>query len=102
MEKQSPAYIAVITTTAISMPPKPPAARPKFQPKKSPEITAPTPMAQRCTTRAWRRRRRWSRYATPAGVYVGFTHSIVANGPNGPQNGLLFSNALLKTDDESA
>ena len=30
---------------AISMPPQPPEARPKFQPEKWPEITAPTPSA---------------------------------------------------------
>ena len=38
--------MTVITTTANSIPPKPPAVRPKFHPKKSPEMTAPTPIAQ--------------------------------------------------------
>ena len=52
MLKQRPAYITVITRVAISRPPKPPAASPKFQPKKSPEITAPTPSAQRDHTPA--------------------------------------------------
>ena len=61
MLKQSPAYISVITAVAISRPPKPPAARPKFQPKKSPEMTAPTPSAHSDQTRAWRRRRRTSK-----------------------------------------
>ena len=46
MLKQRPTYITVITSVAMASPPKPPAARPKFQPKKSPEITAPTPSAQ--------------------------------------------------------
>ena len=31
---------------ATSMPPQPPVAKPKFQPEKWPEITAPTPSAQ--------------------------------------------------------
>jgi hypothetical protein len=52
MEKHSPRYMAVIAMTASSMPPKPPEASPKFQPKKSPEMTAPTPMAQSEKTRA--------------------------------------------------
>jgi hypothetical protein len=33
-------------SVAISRPPKPPAPSPKFQPEKSPEMTAPTPSAQ--------------------------------------------------------
>ena len=32
-------YIAAITTAAISRPPNPPSASPKFHPAKSPEIT---------------------------------------------------------------
>ena len=32
-------YIVPISTVAISSPPQPPSARPKFQPAKSPEIT---------------------------------------------------------------
>src|SRR5512146_713478 len=51
---------------ASSIPPKPRETSPKFQPKKSPEITAPTPMAQRCSTRACRRNRRSARYSSPA------------------------------------
>jgi hypothetical protein len=47
MLKHRPMYITVMITVAMNRPPKPPAARPKFQPKKSPEITAPTPKAQR-------------------------------------------------------
>ena len=42
--------------SAISKPPKPPARSPKFHPKKSPEMTAPTPSAHRWNTPAWRRR----------------------------------------------
>ena len=47
MEKQRPAYIAVMMMSAISMPENPPAMSPKFQPKKSPEITAATPSAHK-------------------------------------------------------
>src|SRR5947209_83425 len=50
------AYRTVITQRASRRPPKPPDTRPKFQPKKSPEITAPTPSAQRWNTPAWRLR----------------------------------------------
>ena len=39
---------------ATSMPPQPPVAKPKFQPEKWPEMTAPTPSAHRCQTLAWR------------------------------------------------
>ena len=46
MLKHRPTYITVMMPVATSSPPKPPAARPKFQPKKSPEMTAPTPRAQ--------------------------------------------------------
>ena len=52
IEKQSPAYITVMIPVATSIPPKPPEARPKFHPKKSPLITAPTPSAQSDQTRA--------------------------------------------------
>src|SRR5437016_3686375 len=44
IEKQRPMYIAVIASVARIMPPKPPEARPKFHPKQSPEMTAPTPI----------------------------------------------------------
>ena len=57
IEKHRPTYISVMTPTASSMPPSPPVDSPKFQPKKSPEITAPTPMAHRWNTRACRRSR---------------------------------------------
>src|SRR5689334_15083525 len=46
IEKQRPRYI-VRTLTAISMPPKPPAARPKFQPEKGGRDEAASPMAPR-------------------------------------------------------
>jgi hypothetical protein len=52
MLKHRPTYMTVMIPVAISSPPKPPAARPKFQPKKSPEITAPTPSAHSEPTRA--------------------------------------------------
>ena len=39
-------YMIAMMPVATSMPPKPPEASPKFQPKKSPEMTAPTPSAQ--------------------------------------------------------
>ncbi len=37
----------VMITAPRNMPPQPPTAIPKFQPEKSPEITAATPKAQR-------------------------------------------------------
>ena len=36
-------YIVPIRIVAISRPPQPPSARPKFQPAKSPEMTYATP-----------------------------------------------------------
>ena len=36
-------YMMPIRTVAIASPPKPPSARPKFQPEKSPETTYATP-----------------------------------------------------------
>ena len=53
-----------IRMEAISMPPQPPEARPRFQPEKCPEITAPTPSAQSDQTRAWRFSLRFSKYST--------------------------------------
>jgi hypothetical protein len=50
----------VTTIVATSRPPNP-YARPKFQPKKSPEMTAATPRAHSDHTPAWRRRRRFSK-----------------------------------------
>ncbi len=41
-----------IRMDATSMPPHPPEASPRFQPENSPEITAPTPRAQRLATPA--------------------------------------------------
>ena len=38
-----------------------PVAKPKFQPEKCPEITAPTPSAHKDQTRAWRLRLRFSK-----------------------------------------
>ena len=35
----------VMMTVATNMPPQPPTLKPRFQPEKSPEITAPTPSA---------------------------------------------------------
>ncbi len=41
-----------IRIAAMSIPPQPPEASPRFQPEKWPEITAPTPNAQRLATPA--------------------------------------------------
>ena len=46
-----------MTRVATSSPPKPNSS-PKFQPKKSPEMTAATPSAHSDHTPAWRRRAR--------------------------------------------
>ena len=43
-----------MTMVATNMPPQPPTAKPRFQPEKSPEMTAPTPSAQSEKTPAWR------------------------------------------------
>lgn len=51
----------VITPVAISSPPNPPSNSPKFQPKKSPEMTAATPRAHNDQAPACRRRPRWSK-----------------------------------------
>ena len=56
--------MTVMMIVATSRPPKP-QARPKFQPKKSPEMTAATPRAQSDQTPAWRRSLR-SKYSSPA------------------------------------
>jgi hypothetical protein len=60
IEKQRPKNMTVTTSVATSRPPNP-YASPKFQPKKSPEMTAATPSAHRDQTPAWRRRRRFSK-----------------------------------------
>jgi hypothetical protein len=60
IEKQRPKYMTVITRVATSSPPKP-YASPKFQPKKSPEMTAATPSAHSDQTPACRLSRRFSK-----------------------------------------
>jgi hypothetical protein len=52
--------MTVMKSVATSSPPKP-YARPKFQPKKSPEMTAATPRAQSDQTPACRRSVRFSK-----------------------------------------
>ena len=49
MEKHKHRYISatMARAVAISPKPKPPGARPTFQPKKRPETTAPTPKAHK-------------------------------------------------------
>ena len=76
IEKQRPAYIAVMMIRAVSMPEKPPAMSPKFQPKKSPEMTAATPRAHKCNTRAWRRRVRFSKYSVLGFEYTGKSYIL--------------------------
>src|SRR5918999_2870621 len=61
--------MTVITRVATSSPPNP-YARPKFQPKKSPEMTAATPSAHSDQTPACRLSRRFSKYSAPASRYV--------------------------------
>ena len=63
-EKVSPRYMTAMRTVAMSMPPQPPEARPRFQPEKCPEITAPTPSAHNSHTPAWRFKPRASKYAS--------------------------------------
>ena len=46
---------------ATNMPPQPPTAKPRFQPEKSPEMTAPTPSAHSAKTPAWRLSSRFSK-----------------------------------------
>jgi len=73
--------MTVMTTVAISRPPKP-YASPKFQPKKSPEMTAATPSAHSDHTRACRRSLRFSKYSAPASRYV--TYDLAARSSIGP------------------
>src|SRR5215207_8714937 len=54
---------------AISMPPKPAKSMPKFQPEKSPEMTAATARPQRPQTPALRVSLRLSKYPASAVVY---------------------------------
>ncbi len=58
--------MTAMIAVAAAKPPKPPALNPKFQPKKSPEITAPTPSAQSDHTPAYRFNPRLSKYSEPA------------------------------------
>ena len=51
----------VIMIVATNMPPQPPTLNPRFQPEKSPEITAPTPSAHSAKTPAWRLSSRFSK-----------------------------------------
>jgi hypothetical protein len=54
---------------AKNKPPNPPAPRPKFQPEKWPEMTAPTPSAHSDHTRACLRSWRLAKYSDPASWY---------------------------------
>ena len=65
-----PKYMIVTTTNAMSMPPQPAKSRPKFQPEKSPEMTAAMPSPQSPQTPAVRLSLRLSKYSAPAAVYV--------------------------------
>src|SRR5687767_458765 len=65
IEKHRPKYMIVTKIVAIRSPPNP-YASPKFQPKKSPEMTAATPSAQSDHTPAWRRRVLFSKYPSSA------------------------------------
>src|SRR5260370_6204010 len=64
-------------TRAASIPRNPPAMSPKSQQKKSPEITAPTPNAHKSSTRACRRRARFSMYLASGLVYETFSTALV-------------------------
>ena len=55
----------VMNTVAIASPPNPPVSRPRFQPKKSPEMTAATPRAQSDQTPACRRSPCCLKYSSP-------------------------------------
>ena len=66
------------------MPPKPAASMPKFQPEKSPEMTAPTARPQRPQTPAERLSLRFSKYPDSAVVYVApetFSVSLAMSAP---------------------
>src|SRR5258708_6766873 len=62
-------YMVPISTVAMARPQNPPAARPKFQPKNSPEMTAPTPKPQRDTQLAFLCNERFSRYSVSTFSY---------------------------------
>ena len=61
-----PKYMTTRITKAISMPPKPAKSMPKFQPEKSPEMTAATPRPHSPQTPAVRFSLRFSKYPAPA------------------------------------
>ena len=44
MENSMPKYMTMMTIEAMPSPPQPASPMPKFQPEKSPEMTAATPM----------------------------------------------------------
>ena len=54
---------------ATKSPPNPPTESPKFHPKKSPEMTAPTPNAQSDHIPACRFNLRLLKYSAPSGLY---------------------------------
>ena len=58
-------YMVAISTVAMANPQKPPAASPKFQPKNSPESTAPTPNPQSEIQPAFLCSDRWFKYSGP-------------------------------------
>ena len=61
IENSMPKYMIVTITKAMIMPPKPAEPMPKFQPEKSPEMTAATPRPQRPHTPAVRFSERFSK-----------------------------------------
>src|SRR5882724_12157329 len=69
MQNTMHTYIVAISPVAIVRPQKPPAARPKFQPKYSPEITTPTPSAHNDSQLAFFWSLRLSRYSAPTFSY---------------------------------
>ena len=68
IEKTRPYYKTTMITHAITMPPKPAASTPKFQPEKLPDMTAPTARPQRPQIPAARLSLRYSKYPDSAWV----------------------------------
>jgi hypothetical protein len=66
IENSMPKYMTTTTTVAMRRPPHPALVMPAFQPEKSPEMTAATPMPQIPQNPADRLRVRCSKYAAPA------------------------------------
>jgi hypothetical protein len=62
-------YMIAIRMVAIRKPPNPPASKPKFQLKYSPEMTYPIPRKQISQTPAYLVRARSSRYSLPTCSY---------------------------------